>query len=70
MDLRYKFKIEAIKSQIKFREAERGNLFRMMTRSQVNLAWMCDHWNDLERDLRLLHRDLSRSEKLKAEEDE
>lgn len=69
MDSRHRFKVAAIKTQIQFREAERGNLFKMMTSSQVNLAWMCEHWNDLERDLRLLHRDLSVREKLESEEE-
>jgi hypothetical protein len=68
MDLRHKFKIAAIKEQLEFCEAERRLLLKMATSSQVNLAWISERMECIQKDLRFLHRDLDAQEKLQSEE--
>ena len=40
--MRNTFKIAAIRARIEFCEAERRQLLKMMTRSQVNIAWISE----------------------------
>jgi hypothetical protein len=58
MDSRHKFQIAAIQARIEFCEAERRLLLKMVTRSQVDLAWITERMDCIQKDLRLLHRDL------------
>lgn len=67
MDLRRKFKIAAIKAQIEFCECERRQIFRMMRRAPVNLAWFLNAWT-ASRDWRFLYNDLEVEERRGAEE--
>jgi hypothetical protein len=52
------FKIAAIRARIDFCEAERRHLLEMVTSYQVDLAWISERMNSLEKELRFLHRDL------------
>jgi hypothetical protein len=63
MDSRRKFKIAAIQSRIEFCEAERRHLLKMMTSSQVNVAWISERMDCIQKDLRFLYRDLEAQEK-------
>jgi hypothetical protein len=49
-------------------EADRRWLFRMLTTSQVNLAWISERIAENEKDLRILSRELRELERLEAEE--
>ena len=57
------FKIAAIRAQIEFCEAERGRLSEAVTRDQVGLAWISERMDCIQKDLRLLQRDLEAVEK-------
>ena len=57
------FKIAAIRARIEFCEAERRQILWMVTRSQVDLAWISERMDCNQKDLRLLHRDLEALEK-------
>jgi hypothetical protein len=68
MDTRHRFKITAIKSRIEFCEAEHRRLLRMLeSNAAVNLAWISERMEQVERDLRFLFRDLRREEELEDE---
>ncbi len=62
MDSRHTFKIAAIRARIEFCEAERRQLLKMVTKSQVDLAWISERMDRIQKDLRLLHRDLEAQE--------
>jgi hypothetical protein len=63
---RYIFKIAAIRERIEFCEAEQRQLLKMVTTSsQVNLAWIAERMEKIQRELRFLYHDL---EQLKSEE--
>ena len=57
------FKIAAIRAQIESCEAERGRLLEAVTRDQVGLAWISERMDCIQKDLRLLQRDLEAVEK-------
>ena len=63
MDSRHTFKITAIRARIELCEAERRRILNMMTNSQVDLAWISERMDNIQKDLRLLHRDLEAQEK-------
>jgi hypothetical protein len=67
MDSRHKFKIAAIQARIEFCEAEHRLLLKMVTRSQVDLAWISERMDRIQKDLHLLHRDLEAQEKRSEE---
>jgi len=67
MDTRHVFKIAAIQGRIEFCEAERRRILKMVASCQVDLAWISDRMDCIQKDLRLLHRDLEVQEK-QAEE--
>ena len=69
MDSRHVFKIAAIRGRIEFREAERCRMLKMVTSSQVDLGWISERMECIEKDLRLLHRDLEAQEKQSQEWD-
>jgi len=60
--VRNTFKIAAIRAQIAFCEAERRQLLKMLTSSQVNIAWISERMDSIERELRFLYRDLELQE--------
>ena len=57
------FKIAAIRARIESCDAERLHLLKMVTSYQVDLAWISERMDCIEKDLRLLHRDLAAQEK-------
>jgi hypothetical protein len=59
----HRFKIEAIRARIEFCEAERRQILKMVTISQVSLAWISERMESIERELRFLRRDLDAQEK-------
>jgi len=67
MDSRHVFKIAAIRGRIEFCEDERRRILEMLTRSQVDLRWISERMDCIEKDLRLLHRDLEAQEKQSEE---
>jgi hypothetical protein len=62
MHSRLIFKIAAIRERMEFCEAERHQLMRMLTNSRVNLAWITERMERVERDLQIFFRDLQREE--------
>ena len=62
MDSRHTFKIAAIRARIEFCEAEHRQLLKLVTSSQVNIAWVTERMDRIEKDLRVLHRDLEAQE--------
>jgi hypothetical protein len=68
MDSRHTFKLAAIKARIEFCEAERRQIFKMMTSSLVSLDWTSERLDCIRAELHLLHRDLEAQEKLASEE--
>jgi hypothetical protein len=68
VNLRRRLQIERINSRMKDCEADRRWLFRMLTTSQVNLAWISERIAENEKDLRILSRELRELERLEAEE--
>ncbi len=68
VNLRRKLRIERIKARIRDCEADRQWLFKMLTTSQVNLAWISERFAETEKDLRILSRDLRDLERLESEE--
>jgi hypothetical protein len=68
MNPRREFKISGIKTRIEFCEAERRHLLRMVTTAQVNLAWVSERMDSIQKDLRLLSRDLKVQDRLEFEE--
>ena len=69
MDSRHVFKIGVIRGQIEFCLAERRRILKMVTISQVDLGWISERMECIEKDLRLLHRDLEAQEKQSQEWD-
>jgi hypothetical protein len=67
MHSRRTFKIAAIKARIEFCEAERRQLLKMLTSSQMNIAWVSERMDSIARDLRFLYRDLEALEKRSEE---
>jgi chromosome segregation ATPase len=67
MDSRHKFKVAAIQARIEFCEAEQRQLLKMMTSSQVNIVWISERMDSIQKDLRFLHRDLEALEKRSEE---
>ena len=57
------FKIAAIRARIEFCEAERRHLLELVTSYQVNLVWISERTGCVEKELRLLHRDLMAHQK-------
>ena len=68
MDLRRRLRMERIKSRIKECEADRQWLFKLISTSQVNLAWISERFAQTEKDLRILSRELRDLERLESEE--
>ena len=68
MNTRRQFQMERIRSRIKECEADRDWLLTMLTRAQVNLAWISERLAQNEKDLRLLTRDLRNLEQREFEE--
>ena len=68
MDSRHKFKVAAIKARIEFCEAERRLLLKMLTTSQVDLAWISERMDSIQRDLRFLSHDLEVQEEFQSEQ--
>ena len=68
MDSRRKFKVAAIRARIEFCEVERRRLLKMMTSSQIDLAWSSERMDSIARDLRFLYRDLEELEKRSKED--
>jgi hypothetical protein len=60
--------MERVKARVKECEADRRWLLRMLTTSQVNLAWVSEKIADNEKDLRILSRELRDMERLESEE--
>lgn len=60
--------MERIKSRIRECEADRDWLLTMLTKTQVNLAWISERLSQNDKDLRLLTRDLRNLEKRESEE--
>jgi hypothetical protein len=69
MDTRRKVRIAAIKLRLESCEAEKRRLLEALTSTQVNLAKIHEHMEQVERDLQLLTRDLERQEKPDLEEE-
>jgi hypothetical protein len=53
---------------IEFCEAEHRRLLKMVTSSQVDLAWISERVESVERELHLLRRDLETQERRESEE--
>ena len=68
MDTRHQFRIAAIKERIEFYEAEHRRLLKLVSTSQVDLAWISERCDCVQLELRLLRRDLARAY-LQAEDD-
>ena len=68
MNSRRQFQMERIKSRIRECEADRDWLLTMLTKTQVNLAWISERLSQNDKDLRLLTRDLRNLEKRESEE--
>ena len=49
-------------------EADRQWLFKLISTSQVNLAWISERFAQTEKDLRILSRELRDLERLESEE--
>ena len=64
-----KFKAAVIKERIRFCEIERRDLLRMVTTSQVDLAWISERMNCVQTELRFLYRDLKAQERMESEEE-
>jgi hypothetical protein len=62
------FKIAATKARIEFCEAERRHLLEMVTSYQVDLAWISERMDSIQKDWRFLHHDLEALEKLASNE--
>lgn len=60
--------MERIRSRIRECEADRDWLLTMLTKTQVNLAWISERLSQNDKDLRLLTRDLRNLEKRESEE--
>jgi len=60
--------MDRVKSRLEECEADRRWLLRMLTTSQVNLAWISEKIADNEKDLRILSRELRSMERLESEE--
>ena len=56
------FRLVAIKERIRLDELERQDLLRMVTRSQVPLAWISERMECIETELHFLYRDLNAEE--------
>jgi hypothetical protein len=67
MDSRHVFKIAAIRGRIEFCEAERRRILKIVMSSQVDLGWISERMDCIEKDLRLLHRDLEAQEEQSQE---
>jgi len=67
MDSRHVFKIGVIRGRIEFCETERRRILKMVTSSQVDLRWISERIECIEKDLRLLQRDLEAQEKQSQE---
>jgi len=52
------FKVAAIRARIEFCEAERCHLLKMVMSYQVDLDWISERMDCIEKELRLLDRDL------------
>ncbi len=61
------FKIAAIKARIEFCEAEQRHLLEMVTSYQVDLAWISERMNCIQRELHFLQLDLEAHERLASE---
>jgi len=68
VDLRRRLRMERIKFRIKECEADRQWLFKLISTSQVNLAWISERFAQTEKDLRILSRELRDLERLESEE--
>lgn len=51
MDSRHKFKVAAIRARIEFCEVERRRLLKMMTSSQIDLAWISERMDSIAREI-------------------
>jgi hypothetical protein len=68
VNLRRKLQIARIQSQIEECAEERRRILAMLTSSQVNLEWAADRMAEIQKDLRILSRDLEAQRKLESEE--
>jgi hypothetical protein len=68
VNLRRRQQMERVRSRIEECEADRRWLLRMLTLSQVNLAWVSEKVAENEKDLRILSRELRAMERLEREE--